>query len=75
VKRIKQIIESLKVISDKPSKTIADMADRVLSDAGGMDAEVEANASAEDLRLVKNILLAVVRLAEDMEKPVAEAKS
>lgn len=75
MKRIKQIIESLKVISDKPSKTIADMADRVLSDAGGMDAEVEANASAEDLRLVKNILLAVVRLAEDMEKPVAEAKS
>lgn len=71
MKRIKQIIEALRVLSRTPSKTIAHAAKEVMS-AARAKAEsegVDAYASDEDLTLIDNILAAVVDLAKEMEKP------
>lgn len=71
MKRIKQIIEALKVLSRTPSKTIAKAVKEVMAAARAkVESEgVDAYASEEDLLLVGNLLAAVVAIAEDMEKP------
>lgn len=77
MKRIKQIIEALKVLSRTPSSTIRKAADEVLKVAGG-DGRGSEEASDESWHLVKNILDAVIGLAEEMERPAktdSEAKS
>lgn len=72
MKRIKQIIEALRVLSRTPSATIAKAADNVLMVAGG-DGRDGKTTSDEDFNLIKNILAAVVDLAADMEKPAKQA--
>lgn len=71
MKRIKQIIEALKVLSRTPSKTISKAVKEVMSAARAkVESEgIDAYASEEDLLLVGNLLDAVVAIAEDMEKP------
>ncbi len=77
MKRIKQIIEALKVLSRTPSSTIRKAADEVLKVAG-RDGRGSEEASDESWHLVKIILDAVIGLAEEMERPAktdSEAKS
>ena len=69
MKRIKQIIEALRVLSRTPSKAIAQAVANVMIDATNMAISGNAGASDEDRNLVSNILAAVVTVAEDMEKP------
>lgn len=68
MKRIKQIIEALKVLSRTPSKTIHFALTRVLADADSQDENDDAQASEEDRTLIVNIVMAVVAIAEDMER-------
>lgn len=75
MKRIKQIIEALKVLSRTPSKTII-QAIAVVSAAATefaksqawTDGSPEAQRFSQSQDLVENIIAAVVLVAEDMEK-------
>lgn len=72
MKRIKQIIEALKVIHDTPSSAIHEAFCRVLSDVGN------GRATKEDLSVISKVVYAVVGLAEEMERPAkadSEVKS
>lgn len=73
MKRIKQIIEALKVLSRTPSAVINDAWEKIRS-------AVEPGATPftdEQLTLVDNIMSAVFGLAQEMERPAKaeEAKS
>ena len=70
MKRIKQIIEALKVLSHTPSKTIAAAITNVLADANSNTGTAYV-ASEQERTLVDNLLKAVVAIAEDMEKPAS----
>lgn len=70
MKRIKQIIEALKVLNKTPSKVIRKAIGSVLIDATNRAIEEQAGATDEERQLIENILNAVLVLAEDMEKPV-----
>lgn len=74
MKRIKQIIEALKVISETPSKTIAGAVMRVMADAHSNTGTTHT-ASNEDRTLVSKILSAVFAIAEDMEKPAKDSEA
>jgi hypothetical protein len=71
MKRIKQIIEALKVLSRTPSKTIMDAWCSINEFAVSPSA---SQPSVEAVTLINNIIEAVVGVAEDMEKP-AKAES
>lgn len=71
MKRIKQIIDALKVLSRTPSKTIREAADEVLRIAGG-NGRGEETASDNNFNLISNLLDAVVAFAEDEERKVAK---
>lgn len=65
MKRIKQIIEALKVLSRTPSAVINDAWEKIRN-------AVEPGATPftdEQMTLVDNIMSAVVGLAQEMEKP------
>ena len=68
MKRIKQIIEALKVLSSHPSRAIAAASDEVLNIAGG-DGRGGPEASDANWHLIRNLLTAIAADAEDMEKP------
>lgn len=68
MKRIKQIIEALKITSRIPSAAIRKAADDVLKCAGGDGRNNSDVASDSNWLLVSNLMDAVVALAEDMEK-------
>lgn len=72
MKRIKQIIEALRVLSRTPSKTIAAAVSSVMIDATNRAIEGGAGATDEQRALIDNILAAVVVFAEDMEKPAKD---
>lgn len=78
MKRIKQIIEALKVLNKTPSKVIHKAIGSVLIDATNHAIEGQAGASDEERQLIENILNAVATLAEEMERPAktdSETKS
>jgi hypothetical protein len=74
MKRIKQIIEALKVIGMQPGGTIGRAYTRIASDAEARDEE-DMESTPDERILIGNIIDAVVAIAEDMEKPKAESES
>ena len=65
MKRIKSIIESLKIITDTPSRLIEESAAKILTSAApaaGAAGEVEHN-------VVAKLLDAIVSIAKDLERP------
>ena len=71
MKRIKQIIEALRVLSRTPSKAIAKAAAAVVSSARD---EHNAAVSEEEITLISNILAAIVEFSEGMEKMAESVK-
>lgn len=66
MKRIKQIIEALKVLSRTPSTTIASA---WMTIQHNLKAEAITPRIEEHIMLINKIVGAVVGIAEDMEKP------
>lgn len=73
MKRIKEIINALRVLSRTPSATIKMALARVMSDADNRDEAGNARASEEDRMLIDTIVMAVVAIAADMD-PAAETE-
>lgn len=80
MKRIKQIIEALRVLSRTPSKTILQSFATVIASAteharsmNWTEDSVHAQRLAEACDLVENFGMALSALAEDMEKPAKAA--
>ena len=66
MKRIKQIIEALKVLSRTPSTTIASA---WMTIQHNLKEDVSTPRMDEHIMLINKVVGAVVGIAEDMEKP------